>query len=71
VKAGRSVYFASLADIVSALARAERGGQLCKRIRLLCRTSLLIVDKTDHLSVIPGGGNLSFQFVDASFERGA
>jgi hypothetical protein len=28
VKAGRSIYFASLADIVSTLAKAEREGQL-------------------------------------------
>src|SRR5262249_29066652 len=34
VKAGRSVYFASLADIVSVLARAERERQLRERIRL-------------------------------------
>ena len=37
VKAGRSVYFASLADIISALAKAEREGQLRERIRFLCR----------------------------------
>jgi hypothetical protein len=42
VKAGQSVYFASLADIISALANAEREGQLRERIRFLCRTSLLI-----------------------------
>ncbi len=42
VKAGRSVYFSSLADIISALAKAEREGQLRERIRFLCRTSLLI-----------------------------
>ena len=38
VKAGRSVYFASLADIISALAKAEREGQLRERIRFLCQT---------------------------------
>ena len=33
VKAGRSVYFATLADIVGALAKAEREGLLRERIR--------------------------------------
>jgi len=58
VKAGRSVYFASLADIVSVLAKAEREGQLRERIRFLCRPSLLIVDEIGYLPVIQGGGNL-------------
>ena len=37
VKAGRSVYFSSLADIVASLARAEREGALRERIRYFCR----------------------------------
>jgi hypothetical protein len=45
VKAGRSVYFASLADIVAALAKAEREGTLREKIRYFCRFSLLIVDE--------------------------
>src|SRR5215468_11928092 len=71
VKAGRSVYFASLADIVSVLARAEREGQLRERIRFLCRPSLLIVDEIGYLPVVQGGGNLFFQLVNARYERGA
>lgn len=49
VKAGRSVYFASLADIIGALAKAKREGQLRQRIRFLCRISLLIVDEIGYL----------------------
>jgi DNA replication protein DnaC len=71
VKAGRSVYFASLADIVSVLTKAEREGQLRERIRFLCRPSLLIVDEIGYLPVIQGGGNLFFQLVNARYERGA
>ena len=66
-----SVYFASLADIIGALAKAEREGQLRERIRFLCRSSLLIVDEIGYLPVIPGGGNLFFQLVNARYERGA
>lgn len=71
VKAGHSVYFASLADIVSTLTKAEREGQLRERIRFLCRTALLIVDEIGYLPVIPGGGNLFFQLVNARYEKGA
>jgi len=71
VKAGRSVYFVTLADLVGALAKAEREGALREKIRFFCRFSLLIVDEIGYLPVIPGGGNLFFQLVNARYERGA
>lgn len=71
VKAGRSVYFSTLADIVASLAKAEREGMLRERLRFLARASLLIVDEIGYLPVIPGGGNLFFQLVNARYERGA
>ncbi len=71
VKAGRSVYFSSLADIVGSLAKAEREGQLRERLRFLARAALLIVDEIGYLPVVPGGGNLFFQLVNARYERGA
>jgi DNA replication protein DnaC len=43
-------------------------GQLRERIRLLCRTALLIVDEIGYLPVIPRGGNLFFQFVNARYD---
>jgi DNA replication protein DnaC len=71
VKAGRSIYFSSLADIIAALAKAEREGTLRERIRFFCRFALLIVDEIGYLPVIPGGGNLFFQLVNARYEKGA
>ncbi len=71
VKAGRSVYFSSLADIVASLAKAERDGALRERICYYCRFALLIVDEIGYLPVIPGGGNLFFQLVNARYEKGA
>jgi DNA replication protein DnaC len=71
VKAGRSVYFGSLADIIGALAKAEREGVLPEKIRFFCRFALLIVDEIGYLPVIPGGGNLFFQLVNARYEKGA
>jgi DNA replication protein DnaC len=71
VKAGRSVYFTTLADIVGSLAKAEREGLLRERIRWFSRASLLIVDEIGYLPVVEGGGNLFFQLVNARYERGA
>lgn len=71
VKAGRSVYFSPLADIVGSLARAEREGTLRERIRFLCRASLLIVDEIGYLPVSASNGNLFFQLVNARYEKGA
>jgi len=71
VKAGRSVYFITLADLVGALAKAEREGTLREKIRYYCRFALLLVDEIGYLPVVPGGGNLFFQLVNARYERGA
>lgn len=71
VKAAKSVYFSTLADIIASLAKAEREGQLRERICYLCRASLLVVDEIGYLPVVPGGGNLFFQLVNARYEKGA
>jgi DNA replication protein DnaC len=71
VKAGKSVYFTTLADLIGSLARSEREGRLQERIRFFCRPSLLIVDEIGYLPVVQGGGNLFFQLVNARYERGA
>jgi DNA replication protein DnaC len=71
IKAGRSVYFATLADIIASLAKAEREGTLRERIRFLSAFVLLIVDEIGYLPVVPGGGNLFFQLVNARYERDA
>jgi DNA replication protein DnaC len=71
VRAGRSVYFSPLADIIDNLARADREGRLRERIRYLCRAQLLIIDEIGYLSVGASAGNLFFQLVNARYERGA
>jgi DNA replication protein DnaC len=71
VKAGKSVYFTTLAELISTLSRAEREGRLQDRIRFFCRWSLLVIDEIRYLPVLQGGGNLFFQLVNARYERGA
>ena len=71
VRAGRSVYFSPLADILDSLAKADREGRLRERIRYLCRSQLLIIDEIGYLAVGSAAGNLFFQLVNARYERGA
>ena len=71
VRAGRSVYRATLAEIVEALGRAEREGRLLERIRFYARPALLIIDEIGYLPITAGGANLFFQLVNARYERGA
>lgn len=71
VKAGKSVYFTTLAELISTLSRAEREGRLQDKIRFFCRWSLLVIDEIGYLPVLQGGGNLFFQLVNARYERGA
>lgn len=71
VKAAKSVYFGTLAEIIASLEKAEREGQLQTRIRFLTRNALLIVDEIGYLPLSKGGANLFFQLVNARYERGA
>jgi hypothetical protein len=65
------VEFADEPGVIGALAKAEREGALREKIRFFCRFALLIVDEIGYLPVIPGGGNLFFQLVNARYEKGA
>ncbi len=71
IRAGRSVYFSPLADIIDSLAKADREGRLRERIRYLCRAQLLIIDEVGYLTLGAAAGNLLFQLVNARYERGA
>ena len=71
VKAGKSVYFATLAEIIDSLGKAEREGKLAQRIAFITRPALLIIDEVGYLPVQKGGANLFFQLVNARYERGA
>jgi DNA replication protein DnaC len=57
--------------IIASLATAELEGQLRQRLRYLCRSSLLVVNEIGYLPVIPSGGNLFFQLVNARYAKGA
>lgn len=68
-RAGKSVYFGSLAEIVDSMAKAEREGNLAQRVRVLARNSLLIVDEIGYPPIGSNGGNLFLQLVNSGCER--
>jgi len=70
VKAGKSVYRCTLAELVEALSPAEREGRLIEKIRFLARPSLLIIDEIGYLPIASSGANLFFQLVNARPLRG-
>ena len=70
IRAGRSVYFSPLADIIDSLAKADREGRLRERIRYLCRAQLLIIDEIGYLPLGGGAGNLLFQLVNIRSTKG-
>jgi DNA replication protein DnaC len=65
------VFFATLAELVDSMRKAEREGKLRERVKFLSRYSLLIVDEIGYLPVGSGGGNLFFQLINACYERSA
>ena len=71
VKARKSVYRTTLAELVEALAKARREDRLTEKIRFFTRTSLLIVDEIGYVAIDGGGANLFFQLVNARYEKGA
>lgn len=71
VKAGKSVYRATLTDLVDTLAKAHHNGQLTVKLRQLCRPALLIIDEIGYLPLPKDGANLFFQLVSARYEKSA
>lgn len=69
IKAGKSVYFTTLNDLIGNLQKAQREARLKQRVAWLSRYSLLIVDEIGYLPMGSDGGNLFFQLVNACYER--
>ena len=71
VKAGKSVYRCTLAELIDALALAHRSSTMVAKIRQFARYSLLIIDEIGFLPLPREGANLFFQLVSARYEKGA
>lgn len=69
VKAKKSAYFTTLAELIATLTKAEREGSLASRLRYINRVALLIVDEVGYLPIDKGGANLFFQLVNARYKK--
>ena len=66
---GRSVYCSSFAELIEALATAERGGRLIEEIRFYTLPALLIVDEVGYLPITPAGPTSSFSWSTPAMKR--
>lgn len=71
VKANFSVYFATLQDLLSALAKAGAQDRLEAKLRGLTKPKLLIIDEVGYLPLDGWEARMVFQLVSQRYERGS
>jgi len=71
IKAGYPVYFATAADLMASLERAQAKGQLEARMRNLLKPKLLVIDELGYLPLEPWEASQFFQLVSARYEKGS
>lgn len=71
IKAGMTVYFVSVADLVRDLKKAEAAGKLESRWKIYLRTNLLILDEIGYSQLDRGSAELIFQLISKRYETGS
>lgn len=69
-RAGYSVYFTSLDDMVRQLRAAEELGRLNRKMRAYTRPAILVVDEVGYLPLDRSDANLVFQMISKRYETG-
>ncbi|MEW2275623.1 IS21-like element helper ATPase IstB [Streptomyces griseofuscus] len=70
-RAGYSVYFTSLDDMVRNLKAAEAAGRLANKLGTYLRPSVLVVDEVGYEILERGEANLVFQVISKRYEKGS
>lgn len=70
-RAGYSIYFTSLDDMVRQLAAAEAAGTLARKMHTYTRPAVLVLDEVGYLPLDRKAANLVFQLVSKRYEKGA
>lgn len=70
-RAGYSVYFTSLDDMVRNLKAAEAAGRLANKLGTCLRTGVLVVDEVGYEILERGEANLVFQVISKRYEKGS
>ncbi|MEQ4726271.1 IS21-like element helper ATPase IstB [Nonomuraea sp. B19D2] len=70
-RAGYSVYFTSLDDMVSNLKAADATGRLSSKLGTYLRPSVLVIDEVGYEILERGEANLVFQVISKRYEKGS
>ena len=71
INAGYSVYYLTAASMIEKLKQANSRGGLDKKLKMLARYKILIVDEIGYLPMDREGAHLFFQLVSKRYERGS
>lgn len=70
-RAGYSIYFTSLDDMVRNLKAAEAAGRLTSKLGSYLRPSVLVVDEVGYQPLERAEANLVFQVISKRYEKGS
>lgn len=70
-RAGYSIYFTSLDDMVRQLRAADELGRLNRKIRAYVRPAVLVLDEVGYLPLDRSDANLLFQTISKRYENGS
>jgi len=70
-RAGYSIYFTTLDDMVRQLAAAERAGRLINKLGTYLRSSVLVIDEVGYQPLERAEANLVFQVISKRYEKGS
>jgi len=70
-RAGYSIYFTSLDDLVRNLKAAEDTGRLASKLGTYLRPSVLVVDEVGYQPLERAEANLVFQVISKRYEKGS
>ncbi len=70
-RAGYSIYFTSLDDMVRNLKTAEAAGRLSNKLGTYRRPSVLVVDEVGYQPLERAEANLVFQVISKRYEKGS
>jgi DNA replication protein DnaC len=70
-RAGFSIYFTTLDDLVRRLRAAEATGRFPRQLQAYLRPAVLVVDEVGYLPLDRAEANLVFQLISRRYERGS
>ena len=70
-RAGYSIYFTTLDDMVRQLVAAARAGRLANKLGTYLRTSVLVIDEVGYQPLERAEANLVFQVISKRYEKGS